>query len=310
MKIVIIIFLFIAYLGLFLLLKRAELIKRVLMYTEEYVTKGSRKRLLNNRQALVDMQTGFSPLRYMDKLLTYGGIYRKFPGINLELVIVFEVCLLSFMFVVTLALARDAFKAFLIVASIVGIEYVYLFMERLKNLNQVEMELMKFLDFCGNYGATAGELTAIFSSISVYMEEPLCSVLNECFYEAQTTGDMSLALLSMNEKIEHKQFKEIIRNLEIGSRYSADFKVLLQDSKKSTREFIRAGSENRSVILEASINMLILLILSIAIMLIVENMAEVSIMIILFSTLPGKIAVGIYVSIFFMFVKQLYNVRN
>ena len=73
---------------------------------------------------------------------------------------------------------------------------------RAEELRVTNENLLKCLNFLGNYSLTAGEITMVLGQVSRYVEEPLKGALEECAYEAQTTGDSSLALLSMAERIE------------------------------------------------------------------------------------------------------------
>ena len=167
---------------------------------------------------------------------------------------------------------------------------------------------MKFLDFLGNYSITAGDLTGVFFQVSRYLEEPLKGALEECYYEAQTTGDTAMALLVMGEKLEHPKCKELIRNLEIGLRYSADFSILVQSSRRSMREYLRSGSERKNLLREGLINMLLLLGLSLVIFLVVDNLIDPSIWEVLVWSWPGRISLGVFGMIFFLFGRKIYSV--
>ena len=127
-------------------------------------------------------------------------------------------------------------------------------------MRSVNENLLEFLNFLGNYSITAGEVTSIFGQVSKYVEEPMKSALEQCSYEAQTTGDAGLALLAMAEKIEHPKFKEVVHNMEVSIRYCADFKILVDTSRRSVREYLRMGEDRKGMLREAVINMLMLLL--------------------------------------------------
>ena len=131
--------------------------------------------------------------------------------------------------------------------------------------------LLKCLNFLGNYSLTAGEITMILGQVSRYVEEPLKGALEECAYEAQTTGDSSLALLSMAERIEHPKIKELARNLEISIRYMADLTTLVDSSRRSAREYLRMEEERKGMLREAGINMALLLGMSVFALLTVDT---------------------------------------
>lgn len=170
--------------------------------------------------------------------------------------------------------------------------------------------LLKCLNFLGNYSLTAGEITMVLGQVSRYVEEPLKGALEECAYEAQTTGDSSLALLSMAERIEHPKIKELARNLEISIRYMADLTTLVDSSRRSAREYLRMEEERKGMLREAGINMAVLLGMSVFALLTVDRLIDVSVWKIVSGTLPGHLAVGVYGLILFLFLRKLYGFRR
>ena len=131
--------------------------------------------------------------------------------------------------------------------------------------------------------------------------------LEECAYEAQTTGDSSLALLSLAERIEHPKVKQLARNLEISIRYMADLTTLVDSSRRSAREYLRMEEERKGMLREAGINMALLMAMSLFALLTVDRLIEASVWKTLYGTLPGHIAIGIYAGILFLFLRKLYG---
>ena len=166
---------------------------------------------------------------------------------------------------------------------------------------------MKLLDFLGNYSITAGEVTGILYQVSRYMEEPLRSALESCYYEAQLTGDTGLALLSMAEKVEHPKFKELARNMEVSIRYCADFTALVAGSKRSLREYLRVAQERKGMLQEAVVNMGLLLGLSLVILTAVGSLVQMSVSQLLLGTLPGKVGLCVLAVICVLFIGQFHR---
>ncbi len=294
---------------LFIHLQILRVCTRWLKRTKQYVDEASRQRLLQNRHMLQSLQREHSIWFRLEQQLNYSGCKRRFPGLTAERLIACNVVGLSGILLFFLLL-REMASAFWVVFVLLMGEVLFFLLCRHRAMKSVNDNLMKFLDFLGNYSITAGEVTGIFRQVSRYMDEPLKSVLEECYYEAQTTGDTAMALLAMAEKIEHPRFKELVRNMEIGLRYCADFTILVQNSRRSLREHFRTGAEQKSLLREAVVNMGILLLMSLVIFVTVDGLVTVSVWNVLFHTLPGQIALGVLGAIFLLFGRQIYRINR
>lgn len=309
-KAIILICLFAVFLLLFRKVHFLEMINRLLKQTLESMDEATRRRMLQNRRTLLEMQREHSLWFRIERELHFSGLKRKFPWITAENWLAVNLTVGMFVFIAVLVLLKDVRWAFLCMLLLWGAESVILAICKMKALRSVEQNLLKFLDFLGNYSITAGEITGIFHQVSKYVEEPLKSTLEECCSEAQITGDTGLALLSMAEKIEHPKFQEIVRNMEIGFRYSADFKSLVRNSKRSVREYLRMGGERKGMLREATINLLLLIGMSGVILLTVDGLIEANVWHILLLTLPGRLALFVLFLILVLFLGQIYKMNH
>ena len=198
----------------------------------------------------------------------------------------------------------------LCVAMILCLERGILLALKLRMVQKVESNLLKFLDFLGNYSITSGEITGVLGQIGKYMEEPLGSVLDECCYEAQITGDVSMALLSMAEKIEHPRFRELVKNLEVSVRYCGDLRAVVNSSRRTLREYQKITAERKNMLREAGINMMLLLVLSGVVLVTVDGLVEISVWQVLLFSLPGNLALVTLINIFVLFGAQLYGIHK
>lgn len=298
-------------LGLLLLFGQAEwskLARRFMRQSREGMEEASKKRILESRRQLVNLQRNRSFWHRMEQQLYYSGIKQRFPFLTAESWIVCNVLVLSVVLIFLFSLSGWRSVLFGVIIFF-GVEYLIFFILKALNYQRVNAGLMKFLDFLGNYSVTAGELTGVFTQISKYMDEPIRTALEECSYEAQTTGDFQLALLSMSEKIEHPKFKELVRNMEISIRYCADFSILVLNSRRMIREYMRLSEERRGLLRESAINMLLLLGMSIVTLFVVDGLLDASIWTILFHSLPGQIALAIVGFICTLFLGKLMERR-
>lgn len=282
-----------------------ELAGNVMRRTIEGVDEAARKRLLENRRRLLMLRQEHSVWYRLEQELNYSGWKRRFPFLTPEVWLISNGLAGAVIFFGLLLLSGKWWVACLGVICAGGVEYLLLHISKAAEARSVNNNLLSFLNFLGNYSITAGEVTGIFNQISKYVDEPMKSALDECCYEAKTTGDSGLALLAMAEKIEHPKFKEIVHNLEVSIRYCADFKVLVDSSRRSVREYLRLEEDRKGMLTEALVNMAMLLVMSVFALLTVDGLIDRSVWEILFRTVPGWIALGILGVIFLLMTRQM-----
>lgn len=298
---------FMGFLLLFGRIRWVETAKHLLFRTKEGMDQSARLRALENRHKLQELQRKNTWICRVEEFLCYCGVRRRIPGCTAEKWIAGNLLAMAGIFCLLQGIGG---KFGIAVGGTVlcgAAEYLILNTMRAGELRAVNENLLKCLNFLGNYSLTAGEITMVLGQVSRYVEEPLKGALEECAYEAQTTGDSSLALLSMAERIEHPKVKELARNLEVSIRYMADLTTLVDSSRRSAREYLRMEEERKGMLREAGINMGLLMAMSLFALLTVDRLIDVSIWQILSGTLPGHLALGIYGLIVFLFLRKLYG---
>lgn len=309
-KIIIFGCLFAAFLLMFRRIRWLEIIRQLMKQTGQTMDEAARQRMLRSRSTLLSVQSEHSLWAFVEQNLQYSGMRRRWPSLTAERWLVGNLVGIAVLFSLLQMITPTWWLSLCGALLPLAVEFFVISLAKVQAMRSVEQNLLKFLDFLGNYSITAGEVTGIFNQISKYVEEPLKSVLDECYYEAQVTGDVGLALLSMGEKIEHPVFKELVRNMEISARYCADFTVLVNGSRRSVREYLRMCSDRKNMLREAIINLVILLGMSLFILVTVDGLIDTSIWQILFSTLPGRIAMIVLCIIGICFVRQIYRMNR
>ena len=291
------------FLLLFRKFRLLEKLEQLLEKTQLEMDGAARRRNLEDRKKLMQLQSRHTWWTTLERELNYTGIRLRFPNLTVELLIVCNLLAGACVAALLFAQVNVAAGGIGLFVLFLGELTVFRWM-RTANLRRVNGHLMKLLDFLGNYSITAGEITGILQQVSRYMEEPLKSALESCYYEAQLTGDTGLALLSMAEKIEHPKFKELARNMEVSIRYCADLTALVAGSKRSLREYLRVTQERKGMLQEALINMVLLLVLSLVILAAVGSLVQMPISQLLLGTLPGRIGLCVLGAICVMFIGQ------
>lgn len=298
---------FVLFLGFWFLFSEIRLLERMaelMRKTRWDMDAAARQRALENRRNLLALQQEHTLLYGLERELHYSGLRLRFPGLTSELWILGSLFAAACLFLV-LSAAFGLRAAVIGNGALLAGEFLILRYLRAANLRAVNEHLMKLLDFLGNYSITAGDVAGIFHQVSRYMEEPIKSALDSCYYEAQITGDTALALRSMAEKIEHPKFKELARNMEVSLRYCADFTALVAGSRRSLREYLRLSQERKGMLREALVNMVLLLGLSMVVLAAVGRMVQQPALQILTGTVPGRIGLGAVGVILLLYIGQM-----
>ena len=309
MRWILVLLLWTGFFFLFIRLGRLKTLQRLMQKTKSGMEEAARRRLLLSRSNLSKLQKEEGIWFLLERQLCYSGLKRRFPFLGVEVFMLFVILISSGLFLMVTVLG-GLFWGIAIVGCFLAAVWLVITLGKAAEMHSVNDNLMKFLDFLGNYSVTAGNVISVFGQISKYMDEPIRSALEQCCVEAQTTGDVGMALLSMADQVEHPQFKELMRNIEVSSRYSADFSVLVAFCRRSLREFLKNGQERKSLLREAGINMVLLLGMSVFALVTVNGLLGVSVWTILLHTWPGKIAMGIVGLILLLFGMQVYHLEG
>lgn len=295
----------VAFSLLFIRMRRTSIIHNIMRKAYASLEEAANKRTEDNRKGMAMLQRKKGRLYRLEQRLLYSGLTRRLPFLSPEVYVVGNLFLIAVVYVLAGVLSGIWWLGIPAVAVAELILHVGMNILIMRNYNATDEGLLKFLDFLGNYSLTSGEVTGVLQQVSGYLEEPLRTVLEECYYEAQMSGDTSIALLSMAEKIQHPKFKELVRNLEITMRYSADFTVLVSQSRRSVREYMRLRQERKALASEAWVNILILGGMTVVILKAVEALIGIPIEEILLHSWVGRVCMGGIGFILFLFYNQI-----
>ncbi len=272
--------------------------------TKTGMNAAARQRNLAQRQNVLQFQQTHSFWYSLEQTLQYSGLKRRFPHLTGEWFLAWNLLGGAGLWVI-MSVAAGPAAAAAVTALAAAAELGVIRALRRWNRKRTEENLPKLLDFLGNYSVTTGEITGIFDQIGRYMEEPIKEALDACYYEATTTGDSSAALLMMAERVEHPKFKELARNLEVSIRYCADLGSLVNGSRRSLREYLRAAQERRGLMREGMINLALLSGMSAIVLLSIGSLTGINMVTLLTGTWPGRIGLILLAGILVFFLGRM-----
>ena len=298
LKIIIAICLFTGIFSFFWYLQKTKIIEKGLTAARGSIKETTAKRQIEaHANLLIRYKKNKSKLERTienpEKLYIYSRIGKLFRGLSFEAWAVLLVLTTAGAYLGTLLITRNPITGLLAAIGYYGtIKIIEMILAR-RNYKTIDKALLEFLNQLGNFSAIQGEITNVLHHTAQYTPPMLAEALEECYIEAQTTGNVSAALMGLSEQFEHEKFKEIIINLEVCSRYTANLKVIVDSLRRNLMDAKRASQERRAIADSAIIEMVILSVMLLIVLLVVDTMVKASIWDILFHSLVGYIALGV-----------------
>ena len=244
----------------------------------------------------------------LKRRMVYAGLTRKFPILERGSLLLRMAVFLTMG--ILIALYLGLMIAVLVMMGLIAVLFTITEVLRYRERKKTAEGLMRFLEFMGNYSTTTGEITWILEQIEPFMEEPIRSGILICTNHARLTGNTEEALTQMCERIEHEKFREIIRNLRIGMRYVKDLKLLVDTCKQSVREYERACKEKNTMVMEAVINMSLLIGMLFLGILLMDKVLPFSVVDLLLFSFAGRAALGFVGLMIGLFALQVLGMEK
>ena len=286
LKIIIAICLFTGIFSFFWYLQKTKIIEKGLTAARGSIKETTAKRQIEaHANLLIRYKKNKSKLERM--------IENLFRGLSFEAWAVLLVLTTAGAYLGTLLITRNPITGLLAAIGYYGtIKIIEMILAR-RNYKTIDKALLEFLNQLGNFSAIQGEITNVLHHTAQYTPPMLAEALEECYIEAQTTGNVSAALMGLSEQFEHEKFKEIIINLEVCSRYTANLKVIVDSLRRNLMDAKRASQERRAIADSAIVEMVILSVMLLIVLVVVDTMVKASIWDILLHSIVGYIALGV-----------------
>lgn len=232
-------------------------------------------------------KTGF--MQKLDLLVLQSNIRKYIPFAGTELLLVSTIVLASLSLMFMMSLTGKWIFGILAFAGVPLLIYLALYFMALSNYRKTEDSLMTFMNLLENYSGMEDELIALFSRISIFLSDPIKTAVEQCCIEAEMSGNKGQAVRNLEKRIAHEKFQELVRNLEICSRYEANYGEIIKDSRSLLREYLAAVKERKAILNNARIEIALIIACSGVVFWMVNDFTEKGILIILLGSTVGNI---------------------
>lgn len=249
---------------------------------EERQSEQSRLLLIEGRQEKTNL------LYKLDLLVLQSNIRKIIPFASTEILLILTIALSAAGFAVAASITGTWIFGILGFIGVTFLCYMVLYFMARNNYRKTEESLMTFINLLENYSSMEDELIAIFSRIQTFLTEPVRSAVEQCCMEAKMTGDKGSAIRNLEKRIEHEKFKELIRNLEICSRYEANYGEVIKDSRSLLREYLAAAKERKAILNNARIEIAMIIGCCGVVFWMMNDFTQTGILAVLLGNTPGN----------------------
>lgn len=240
-----------------------------------------------------------SRMRRLTRALEQSGIKKTYPEMSAELfvVLVSGLCLIAGLGV---GLIFNSSLYGLIAATVVLVTiYLYVTIMISKNQKALERDALKFVNLLENMSHTEQSIAEMLGKCIPYLNDPLKSSIEKCYYDIKTTGDIEGALTRLADRTDYKQLRDVFNYLRVCSSHNENYAEIIQDNREIIRMHLAFEKEKRSIKKSALTDMGIIGFAGILIVYITAQMVD-NVQDLLFHNIIGEvILVGIGASLLY-----------
>lgn len=167
----------------------------------------------------------------IDLLIERSGIKAYVPFITSEILCI--ITILAALIVSAICQKIFGLIVFSIPIFFMFIFLVYLALKQLAKItyNKIDDQVLIYINTLENLTAANSDIVEIIDKALPFMKEPLKSFSRQFVFECRKGILVEQAFKNFENKIESKRFKQLIKNLEICSKYEANYKEILRKSR-------------------------------------------------------------------------------
>jgi hypothetical protein len=247
-------------------------------------------------------------LETIDLRLKQSGLGYKYQFLSAELAVVLWGSLILLSTLLALLLTRNIFIIIAVCVLSAFMPYVLISFLALRSMNKVKQMLIIFCDTSINISSTTTNLMELLRQVSYFMDEPLKSALMFAYNEAiNGEGGQWMALYHLRQRIPEEQFDSIIQDLELASRYEADYQKILKDRKSLIEAHLASESKKRQLLNGGRLNIGIMTMVCAICINSLQDLVEGGIWALLFGSPAGIVLLVLFCLVLLYSIKTCFT---
>lgn len=197
----------------------------------------------------------------LDLMIEWSGLRNRFKNLTTEIYLTIVSTLVVLGFFIGSKIGGLLLGVGLLVLVIIN-SFGIIYILSGKNYGKIDKEIIPFVNLMENYAVSDNDIVNIMGNVYQYLEEPLRGYIEKFYDEAINSGDCSRAFMNLENKIENARLRSIIRNIEICSRNEANYDVIIQDERRTLKNYSKSRERNKTLIRQGRKDVLICLLIN------------------------------------------------
>ena len=246
----------------------------------------------------------------LDLVLYQSGISKNLPWMVSEIFFLMSVFMTTACFTAVLILSGKMLYALCTGILFVFIEYMTVTLLMAHNTKRIEEDIINFANLLDNYSKTSDDIVSIMENTWLYLGEPLRSSVRNCCAECRTSGDTVAAFKRLELSVRHPKFSELVRNLELCSRYNADYSSVIRKNRELIENYLAQKQIRKQMANNSRLNILILYAGAGVVIKLLEGIGENGIFKMLTGSLTGNIILIITFAVILYSAKKMLTLTK
>lgn len=224
-----------------------------------------------------------------------------FPWVNTELVLLI-VAMLTFAACMSILIFTKSFlySGFVLLVCIFFF-YMLIYILNARITKIVDENLLQLSNLLYSYSNSINDLTTLFDTVAIQLDEPLQSAIKQCVNEIKVFGsDTSEAFGRLILKFHHRKLTELLQALEEGSHNSANYREIIRRCYESISTYKGQKEIRKTMVRGARLNVLIMIGVFILCLILVFSITQMTFYDFFFHSISGKM-IFIYCMVIFLY---------
>jgi Flp pilus assembly protein TadB len=121
------------------------------------------------------------------------------------------------------------------------------YMEK-RTFNKIDKQLLVYINTLKNLCSSNNDIVVIIEKSIPYVEEPIREYLEQFVFECRKGIPVYKAFRNLEDKVENKRFKQLIKNLAICSKHEANYEKIIKKSKVILKHYFEEKERRKKAV--------------------------------------------------------------